>query len=74
MPAGSLRSVTLGAGGLSSKAASASASTPDNAGGGGKWGFNVARVRIGNASEYGQWVPTYGNAHRPDRFGVLLFE
>ena len=39
-----------------------------------EWGFNVARVRIGNASEYGQWVPTYGNAHRPDRFGVLLFE
>ena len=39
-----------------------------------EWGFNVARVRIGNASEYGQWVPTYGNAHRPDRFGMLLFE
>ena len=39
-----------------------------------EWGFNVARVRIGNASEYGQWVPTYGNAHRPDRFGVLLFD
>ena len=39
-----------------------------------EWGFNLARVRIGNASEYGQWVPTYGNAHRPDRFGVLLFE
>ena len=39
-----------------------------------EWGFNLARVRIGNASEYGQWVPTYGNAHRPDRFGVLVFE
>ena len=38
------------------------------------WGFNVARVRIANASEYGQWVPTYGFALRPDRFGFLLFE
>ena len=38
------------------------------------WGFNVARVRIANASEYGQWVPTYGFAHRPDRFGFLLFD
>lgn len=38
------------------------------------WGFNVARVRIGNASEYGQWVPTYGLAHRPGRFGFLFFE
>ena len=38
------------------------------------WGFNVARVRIGNASEYGQWVPTYGFAHRPRRFGFLFFE
>lgn len=37
------------------------------------WGFNVARVRIANASEYGQWTPTYGNAHRPDRFGFLMF-
>jgi len=37
------------------------------------WGFNVARVRIANASEYGQWVPTYGAAHRPDRFGFLIF-
>jgi len=38
------------------------------------WGFNVARVRIGNAAEYGQWVPTYGIAHRPERFGLLVFE
>jgi hypothetical protein len=38
------------------------------------WGFNIARVRIGNASEYGQWVPTYGQAQKPDRFGVLVFE
>ena len=38
------------------------------------WGFNVARVRIGNASEFGQWVPTYGAAHRPDRFGFLFFD
>ena len=38
------------------------------------WGFNLGRIRIGNASEYGQWVPTYGFAHRPDRFGFLIFE
>jgi len=38
------------------------------------WGFNVARVRIANASEYGQWTPTYGNAHRPDRFGFLVID
>ena len=38
------------------------------------WGFNVARVRIGNASEYGQWMPTYGTPHRPGRFGFLFFE
>ena len=38
------------------------------------WGFDIARVRIGNASEYGQWVPTYGSAHRPDRFGLMIFE
>ena len=30
--------------------------------------------RIANASEYGQWVPTYGSALRPDRFGYLVFE
>ena len=38
------------------------------------WDFNVARVRITNASEFGQWVPTYGDAHRPDRFGFLIFD
>ena len=38
------------------------------------WNFNIARVRIANASEYGQWVPTYGNAHRPDHFGLLVFD
>ena len=38
------------------------------------WGFNVARVRIANASEYGQLTPTYGSAHRPNRFGFLVFE
>jgi len=38
------------------------------------WGFNIARVRIANASEYGQWTPTYGDAHRPDRFGFLIFD
>ena len=43
-------------------------------GSGHTWGFNVARVRIANASEYGQWAPTYGWSHRPDRFGFLVFE
>lgn len=38
------------------------------------FGFNVATVRIGNSSEYGQWTPTYGSAGRPERFGFLLFE
>ena len=38
------------------------------------FGFNVATVRIGNSSEYGQWTPTYGAAQRPERFGFLLFE
>ena len=38
------------------------------------WGFNMARVRIANASEYGQWVPTYGFAHRPGGFGFLIFD
>ena len=38
------------------------------------WGFNIARVRIANASEYGQWVPTYGFSHRPDHFGLLIFD
>ncbi len=32
-----------------------------------------ARVRIANASEYGQWVLTYGSSHRPDRFGLMIF-
>ena len=38
------------------------------------WGFNAARARMPDAGEYGQWVPTYGNAHRPDRFGLLIFD
>ena len=38
------------------------------------WGFNLARVRIGSASEYAQWVPTYGYAEQPDRFGYVVFE
>ena len=37
------------------------------------WGFNVARIRIANAAEYGQWVPTYGSSQRPERFGFLIF-
>lgn len=36
------------------------------------WGFNVARICIANAAEYGQWVPTYGRALRPERFGFLI--
>jgi tetratricopeptide (TPR) repeat protein len=36
------------------------------------WGANV--VRVFRASEYSQWVRTYGGlAHTPDDFGVLLF-
>lgn len=38
------------------------------------WGANLARIRIANASEYGQWAPTYGSALRPDRFGFLVFD
>jgi len=38
------------------------------------WGFNLARIRITNSSEYGQWVPTYGSALRPDRFGFLIID
>lgn len=43
-------------------------------GAGAVWGANLARIRIANASEYGQWSPTYGSALRPDRFGFLVFE
>ncbi len=38
------------------------------------WGFNFARVRVANSSTYAQWAPTYGSAHRPDRFGFLVFD
>jgi hypothetical protein len=38
------------------------------------WGFNVTSTRIGNASEMGQWTPTYGSTGRPERFGFLVFE
>ena len=43
-------------------------------GAGDVWGANIARIRITHASEYGQWVPTYGSALRPDRFGYLVFQ
>ena len=33
------------------------------------WGFNVTRVRIGNASEYG-----HGRSLQPRLFGLLIFE
>ena len=38
------------------------------------WGANLARIRIANASDYGQWVPTYGSALEPGRFWFLVFE
>ena len=41
------------------------------------WGFNVARVRMGNASEFCQWAPTHGTSDsglRPHLFGFLIFE
>lgn len=38
------------------------------------WGFNVARVRVAHKGEYDQWVPTYGQSLRPDRFGFLVFK
>jgi hypothetical protein len=38
------------------------------------WGFNVARVRIGSGAEHGAWMPTYGLALRPNRFGLLVFD
>jgi hypothetical protein len=38
------------------------------------WGFNASRVRIANAAEYNQWVPTYGFVLRPNYFGMLVFD
>ena len=38
------------------------------------WGFNVARNRVAHGEEYGQWVPTFGIALRPERFGFLVLE
>jgi hypothetical protein len=38
------------------------------------WGLNVARIRIANFSEYAQWAPTFGFAHRPFRFGFIVFD
>ena len=37
------------------------------------WGFNLVRARIGLAAEHCQWLPTYGYTHRPDFFGLLIF-
>jgi len=37
------------------------------------WGFNVISTRMGVDAQQGQWVPTYGDPHRPDRFGFLIF-
>lgn len=33
------------------------------------WGANLARIRIANASDYGQWVPIDGSALEPGRIG-----
>lgn len=38
------------------------------------WGFNLVRARIGLAAEHCQWMPTYGFTHRPDFFGLLIFD
>lgn len=38
------------------------------------WGFNLVRARIGLAAEHCQWLPTYGFTHRPDFFGLLIFD
>ena len=38
------------------------------------WGFNAARIRTSDEFSYAPWAPTYGSAHRPDRFGYLLFD
>ena len=38
------------------------------------WGFNLVRARIGLAAEHCQWLPTYGFTHRPDYFGMLIFD
>ena len=38
------------------------------------WGFNAGRIRTVGGFTYAQWAPTYGSAHRPDRFGYLLFD
>ena len=38
------------------------------------WSGNIARIRIANDSEYGQWAPTYGMALRPEHFGFFVFE
>jgi|GEM_PF-3797203 hypothetical protein len=38
-----------------------------------KMELNLAK-RTAISSEYGQWVPTYGDAWAPNRFGFLVFE
>ena len=38
------------------------------------WGFNLARVRIGAASEHSMWWPTFGWAHRYHLFAVAVFD
>ena len=39
---------------------------------GAEWGFNFVRVFRG--AEYSQWVRTYDGGHRPDDFGLLIFQ
>ena len=38
------------------------------------WGFDVISTRMGVDAQQAQWVPTYGDPHRPDRFGFLIFD
>jgi len=38
------------------------------------WGFNIAWSKQMKPAEYAQWCPTYGNAHDPRFFGLIVFE
>lgn len=38
------------------------------------WGFNLTWVKQVKPAEYAQWCPTYGSAHHPQYFGLLVFE
>ena len=39
------------------------------------WGMNFCRVRrTVNPSEYSCWSPTFGDFHRPERFGRIVIK